>query len=96
MRGVVGIALRHEACAVAGEARDFVLSLHTAGDAQRFAAAWQEYAMLAAEKNEIESYLKKRQFFGKSTGRQIAMLLSSVLATISIGAYIVLHFLRLV
>ncbi len=65
-------------------------------DAQRFAAARQEYAMLAAEKNEIESYLKKRQFFGKSTGRQIAMLLSSVLATISIGAYIVLHFLRLV
>ena len=65
-------------------------------DAQRFAYAQQEYAALGAEKIQIESYLKKRQHFGKATGRQVAMLLSCALGTMVIAGYVVLRFIKMI
>jgi hypothetical protein len=65
-------------------------------DAQRFAYAQYEYAALVAEKNQIENYLKKRQHFGRATGRQVSMLLSCALATMVIAGYVVLRFIKII
>jgi hypothetical protein len=65
-------------------------------DATRFAWAQQEYASLVAEKSQIESYLKKRQFFGRAAGRQVAMLVSCALATTVIVGYIVLRLIKMI
>lgn len=63
-------------------------------DRQRFAMACNEYARLVQEKGDIESNLRKRKTFGRTMGRQIAMISSSVLATVIIAAYVVLRLTR--
>ncbi|MCK5555368.1 MAG: hypothetical protein KAI76_03955, partial [Alphaproteobacteria bacterium] len=63
-------------------------------DAERFNRARLEYRVLALEKKEIKSYFKKRKYFGKATGRQIAMLFSSVLSVAVIAGYVVLRLIR--
>ncbi|MFH1158617.1 MAG: hypothetical protein V1721_07030 [Pseudomonadota bacterium] len=63
-------------------------------DALRFALAWREYKALVQEKREIESYFRKRKYFGKATGRQVAMLFSSVLSVIVIAGYVVLRLMK--
>jgi hypothetical protein len=65
-------------------------------DAQRFAYAQQEYRALVVEKNNIETMLKKRRNFGLATGRQVAMLLSSITALGIILAYVVMHLLKMI
>lgn len=70
--------------------------LATRDDAQRFAVARQEYEALVTEKNEIENYLKRRQFFGRASGRQIAMVVSSVLSLVIITAYVVLRWMQMI
>ncbi|MDE2337613.1 MAG: hypothetical protein KGL10_09905 [Alphaproteobacteria bacterium] len=64
-------------------------------DQQRFAYARQEYAVLVAEKGRIEGLLARRQVFGVATGRQVAMLVSCLLAATVVAGYLVLHFLRM-
>jgi hypothetical protein len=63
-------------------------------DTQRFNAAKYEYQRLLQEKKEIEGYLKKRKYFGRSTGRQVAMFMSSILSVFIILGYVILHFIR--
>ena len=65
-------------------------------DAQRFAYAQQEYASLVAEKVQIDNYLRKRQHFGRATGRQVAMMVSCALATMVIAGYVVLRFMKMI
>ena len=60
-------------------------------DLLRFALARQEYQRLVFEKAEIELYLKKRKNFGRSTGRQVAMIISLVLSVLIIAGYAVLR-----
>lgn len=61
-------------------------------DNRRFLMARAEHTKLAAEKENIENQLSKKHIFGVATGRQAAMLLSSVLSAISIFGYIVFYF----
>ncbi len=65
-------------------------------DAQRFLYAQQEFAALVAEKIQIEGYLKKRQNFGRATGRQIAMLVSCALGIMVIVGYVALRFMKMI
>lgn len=65
-------------------------------DAQRFAYAQHEYAALVAEKAQIENALRKRQHFGKATGRQVAMLISCALGVLIILGYTILHFIKVI
>lgn len=60
-------------------------------DDRRFAAARQEYALLGREKIRINGYLKKRKFFGQATGRQVSMLVSSVLSLLCIAGYLAFY-----
>jgi len=64
-------------------------------DAQRFAYAQYEYASLVTEKSQIENSLRKRQNFGKATGRQVAMLVSCALAVMVILGYGILRFIKI-
>ena len=63
-------------------------------DAKRFGMACREYKSLVLEKRAIESYFRKRKYFGKATGRQVAMLFSSVLSVIVIAGYVVLRLMN--
>ena len=63
-------------------------------DARRFGIACREYKALVLEKRAIESYFRKRKHFGKATGRQVAMLFSSVLSVIVVAGYVVLRFMN--
>lgn len=63
-------------------------------DVHRFGMAQNEYKRLVLEKGEIEMYLRKRKNFGKSTGRQAAMLVSCGLSLIIIVGYVMLHFTK--
>lgn len=61
-------------------------------DAQRFAIARAEFQSLLRERVRVEGRLKKRRSLGRSAGRQVAMVLSSVLAFLCIVGYVVLYF----
>ncbi|MCK5518560.1 MAG: hypothetical protein KAI61_04025 [Alphaproteobacteria bacterium] len=63
-------------------------------DAKRFGMACREYKSLVLEKRAIESYFRKRKYFGKATGRQVAVLFSSVLSVIVIAGYVVLRLMN--
>jgi len=63
-------------------------------DLQRFAQAQIEYVALGREKEQIESYLSRRRLFGYATGRQVAMLVSALLAVLCIGGYLLVYFIR--
>lgn len=69
-------------------------SITIQNDAYYYALARQEYGSLVQEKEEIEGYLKKRKYFGQATGRQVAMIFSSLLSVIVVCGYLVLHFLK--
>ncbi len=64
------------------------------GDAQRFTMARREYRVLAQEKREIKNYFRRRKYFGKATGRQIAMLFSSILSVAVIACYVALRLIK--
>jgi len=61
-------------------------------DNNRFQKAVNEYAILEREKQTITLYLKKKRNFGRATGRQISMIVSSVLSFIIISMYSFIHF----
>jgi len=63
-------------------------------DARRFGIACREYKSLVLEKKAIESYFRKRKYFGKATGRQVAMIFSSVLSVIIVAGYVVLRLMN--
>jgi hypothetical protein len=58
-------------------------------DNNRFAHARREYAALMGERNRIGEHLKKRQFYGRATGRQAAMLVSAFLSSLCIMVYLI-------
>lgn len=66
-------------------------------DAQRFAYAQQEYAMLSVERGRIQSNLThgKKQL-GRATGRQVAMFISCTVSFIVIVGYVILRFMKLI
>lgn len=61
-------------------------------DAQRFVMARREYLALSAERENIDGALKRRGSFGRASGRQAAMILSSVLSIVVIAGYVVMRF----
>lgn len=61
-------------------------------DLARFVLARREYGGLMAERQALEHQLKRRAVLGRSTGRQVAMLLSASLSSLCIVGYL---FLRL-
>lgn len=63
-------------------------------DAQRYTAAVQEYTRLGQEKAEVEDRLRQRRTFGRSLGRQVAMIFSSVVSIALITIYIIMRITR--
>lgn len=61
-------------------------------DIQRFVLARREFGGLVRERQHIEQQLTRRGSFGKSSGRQVAMVFSASLASICLVGY---FFLRL-
>jgi len=61
-------------------------------DIRRFYYACIEYQSLISEKDKIEEYLSKKSSFGRSTGRQVAMIVSSVVSLITIALYSFIFF----
>lgn len=61
-------------------------------DIQRFVLARREFGGLTRERMQIEQQLKRRGTFGKSSGRQVAMVFSASLASLCLVGY---FFLRL-
>jgi len=61
-------------------------------DIRRFSYARIEYNNLIVEKDRIEEYLRMKSSFGRSTGRQVAMIVSSIIAFITIALYSFLYF----
>lgn len=61
-------------------------------DSRRFKYAQIEYHNLTVEKDTIEEYLKMRNSFGRATGRQVAMLVSSFVALVTIALYSFVYF----
>lgn len=62
-------------------------------DQTRYQIARREYADLVRQKEDIETQLKKnRHIYGRATGRQTAMILSAVLASMVIIGYLTMRF----
>lgn len=61
-------------------------------DTQRFIIARQEYAALLNEAKYIAVRLKNKKNFGYDTGRQIAMVISTILSFCCIGGFLILYF----
>jgi hypothetical protein len=61
-------------------------------DMQRFAQARNEYAYLLREQTQLSNQLERRATFGRATGRNVAMMVSALLASCSIMIYL---FMRL-
>lgn len=61
-------------------------------DTQRFALARREYAGLLVEQDAIQRQLQRRKTFGRSAGRQVAMLVSVSLSGLCVLGYIILKF----
>jgi hypothetical protein len=64
-------------------------------DSQLYVRAKQEYAALTREKLARQTQLKQRGRFGRASGRQAAMLISSLLSTFAIIGYISIHVMRM-
>ncbi len=60
-------------------------------DSRRFSVARKEYVLLRNEKITIERYLKLKRSFGRASGRQAAMIVSSFVAIIIIALYSFVH-----
>ncbi len=60
-------------------------------DSRRFNIARKEYAALRQEKVMIDRYLKLKRSFGRASGRQAAMIVSSFVAIIIIALYSFVH-----
>lgn len=63
-------------------------------DSQRFLLAQHEYALLVREQAQIEGYLKQRRTFGYATGRQVAMLVSTLIASLCVLGYLAFYFMQ--
>ncbi len=61
-------------------------------DIKRFANARREYILLVREKVTIEAYLKFKRSFGRASGRQASMIVSTFVAVIIIALYSFVHF----
>lgn len=61
-------------------------------DSRRFNNAKIEYKNLMAEKIQIENALSIRSSFGRATGRQVAMIVSSLVALVTIALYSFIYF----
>jgi hypothetical protein len=61
-------------------------------DIARFAMARREFAGLTREKSNIDASLRKRQNYGRSAGRQAAMLVSAFLSSLVILVYLMYRF----
>jgi len=61
-------------------------------DSRRFNNARIEYKNLMVEKARIEGYLSGKSTFGRATGRQVAMIVSSIVALITIALYSFIYF----
>jgi hypothetical protein len=61
-------------------------------DIQRFVLARREFSGLMRERLQIEQQIRRRGVFGRSTGRQVAMLMSACLGSLCIVGYL---FMRL-
>lgn len=62
-------------------------------DTQRYIMARQEYMALTRESQRIVGGLKSRRFYGLDAGRQVAMVLSSIISACCIVGYLLVHFL---
>ncbi len=69
-------------------------NLRVQDDVYRYKLARNEYARLMIEKAAIEKLLNKRKNFGQGIGQQTAMLVSSVLASLLIIGFIIMHFMQ--
>jgi hypothetical protein len=61
-------------------------------DTQRFNMARGEFRALVAERARIEGHLKKKRSFGYATGRQVSMVISTVLSAVAITGYLLFYF----
>lgn len=61
-------------------------------DITRFVLARREFAGLMRERRTIEQQVRRKDIFGRGTGRQVAMLMSACLASLCIVGYL---FMRL-
>lgn len=68
--------------------------LRVQDDSQRFKLARNEYARLMLEKEAIEKHLNKRKNFGRGVGQQTSMLVSSILSSLLIIGFIIMHFMQ--
>lgn len=63
-------------------------------DQQRFAIAKREYALLSREASGLATQLQRKNSYGTGTGRQVAMLVSSVIGAVAIMIMVLLHFME--
>jgi eukaryotic-like serine/threonine-protein kinase len=61
-------------------------------DQQRYAVARREFALLSREGMGLANQLSRKKTFGLVAGRQVAMLVSSVIAACSLLAIVAAHF----
>ena len=61
-------------------------------DQQRYAVARREFALLSREGVGLANQLARKKTFGLAAGRQVAMLVSSVMAACSLLAIVAAHF----
>ena len=61
-------------------------------DIGRFALARKEFAGLNRERTQIDTQLRKRSLYGRSAGRQAAMLVSAFLSSLCILVYVMYRF----
>ncbi|MFN7114809.1 MAG: hypothetical protein ACK4PK_10685 [Alphaproteobacteria bacterium] len=62
-------------------------------DQMRFAQARREFALLMRERAGLEQQLSRRSTFGLASGRQVAMLVSSVFGVASVILTVLYHYL---
>lgn len=62
-------------------------------DMVRFTNARREYVLLSVEHAKLKQKLGRKNILGKGTGQQVAMVISSLLSTLLIMGFVLLHFL---
>jgi hypothetical protein len=63
-------------------------------DQQRFVIAKREYALLSREASGLSSQMQRKNVYGMGTGRQMAMLVSSVIGVLSIITIVFMHYME--
>ncbi|HEX2752029.1 MAG TPA: hypothetical protein VHP34_02770, partial [Alphaproteobacteria bacterium] len=63
-------------------------------DQQRFAIAKREYALLSREASGLSAQMQRKNIYGMGTGRQMAMLVSSVIGVLSIITIVFMHYME--